>query len=112
MSGVSGTLLLCLAGNIQNDQIHKERLKTRFITALNCSYILLFLIYVSPRASYDTVAKPAIKRAALRFQCEDAATATELRAGDVRERWRRGEHMEQAQKTLQSVKKDSLFKTL
>lgn len=112
MSGLSGTLLLCLAGNTQNDQIHKETLKTRFITALNCSYILLFLIHVSPRASYVTVAKPAIKRAALRFQCEDAVTATEIRAGAVSERWRQGEHLEQAQKTLQSVKKKSLFKTL
>lgn len=112
-SGVSGTLLLCSAENPQNDQTHKERLKTRFITALDCSCILLFLMYVSPRASYDTVAKPAIKRAALCFQCEEAVTTTEMRAGRgwMWEMEMGGAHGTGPENLAIRQKKNSLFKT-
>ena len=67
-------LLLCLVGNTQHDYIYKDRLKTRFIIAWNCSYILIILMYFSFRAFYDTVAKPAVKRAALCFHREEATT--------------------------------------
>lgn len=46
----------------------------RFNIDWSCLYILISLMYLNLTVSYDTVAKPTVKGAALCLHCEKAET--------------------------------------